>query len=79
MWYNGSTNMGVHTMEGNNSLQLFEDQPIRSAWDAEKGEWYFSVVEANTLTRFVSPRSIGVERRKTPEALKMLRVLHFCP
>ena len=32
-------------MEGNNSLQLFEDQPIRSAWDAEKGEWYFSVVD----------------------------------
>ena len=24
-------------------------------------------------------RSIGAERRKTPEALKMLRVLHFCP
>ena len=32
-------------MKGNNSLQLFEDQPIRSAWDAEKGEWYFSVVD----------------------------------
>ena len=32
-------------MEGNNSLQLFEDQPIRSAWDAEREEWYFSVVD----------------------------------
>ena len=32
-------------MKDNNSLQLFEDQPIRSAWDAEKEEWYFSVVD----------------------------------
>ncbi len=26
-------------------MQLFEDQPIRSAWDAEREEWYFSVVD----------------------------------
>lgn len=25
----------------NDALQLFEDQPIRSAWDAEREEWYF--------------------------------------
>lgn len=30
---------------GNDAMQLFEDQPIRSAWDAEKEEWYFSVVD----------------------------------
>ena len=24
-------------------IQLFEDQPIRTAWDEEKEEWYFSV------------------------------------
>lgn len=27
------------------SLQLFEDQPIRTAWDAEAEEWYFSIVD----------------------------------
>ena len=27
-------------------IQLFEDQPIRTAWDAEQEEWYFSVVDA---------------------------------
>ena len=27
------------------AMQLFEDQPIRSAWDAEREEWYFSVVD----------------------------------
>ena len=44
-------------MKGNNSLQLFEDQPIRSAWDAEKGEWYFSVVDVvAALTGSENPR-----------------------
>lgn len=28
-----------------NKIQLFEDKKIRSAWDAEKEEWYFSVVD----------------------------------
>ena len=26
-------------------LQLYEDQPIRSAWDEEHEEWYFSIVD----------------------------------
>ena len=28
-----------------NKLELFEDQPIRMAWDAEKEEWYYSIVD----------------------------------
>ena len=28
-----------------NSIQLFENQPIRAAWDEEKEEWYFSIVD----------------------------------
>lgn len=30
-------------MNENNSIQLFEDRKIRTAWDEEKEEWYFSV------------------------------------
>lgn len=30
---------------GNNANQLFDDQKIRLAWDAEREEWYFSVVD----------------------------------
>lgn len=26
-------------------LQLFENQPIRTAWDEDREEWYFSVVD----------------------------------
>ena len=29
----------------NHAIQLFEDQKIRVAWDAEREEWYFSVVD----------------------------------
>ena len=28
-----------------NKIQLYEDQQIRTAWDEEKQEWYFSVVD----------------------------------
>ena len=29
----------------NDKIQLFEDKKIRTAWDEEKEEWYFSVVD----------------------------------
>ena len=32
-------------MDENNSIQLFENQKIRTAWDEEQKEWYFSVVD----------------------------------
>ena len=36
-------------MKGNRTMddkvQLFEEQQIRTAWDEEKEEWYFSVVD----------------------------------
>ena len=30
---------------GNDKIQLFEDKRLRTAWDAEKEEWYFSIVD----------------------------------
>lgn len=32
-------------MEQNDNIQLFEDKRIRTAWDEEKEEWYFSIVD----------------------------------
>ena len=32
-------------VKDNSSIQLFEDQKIRTAWDAEKEEWYFSITD----------------------------------
>ena len=33
----------------NEKLQLFEDQKIRTAWDEEREEWYFSVVDVVSI------------------------------
>ncbi len=32
-------------MENQDSIRLFENQQIRTAWDTEKEEWYFSIVD----------------------------------
>lgn len=32
-------------MSEQDKLELFEDQPIRMAWDAERDEWYYSIVD----------------------------------
>ena len=32
-------------MAQNDQIQLFENKRIRTAWDAEKEEWYFSIVD----------------------------------
>ena len=32
-------------MTENDKLQMFEDKPIRTAWDKEREEWYFSIVD----------------------------------
>lgn len=32
-------------MEPNDNIQLFENRRIRTAWNAEKEEWYFSIVD----------------------------------
>ncbi len=44
-------------MEENNSMQLFEDKAIRTAWDEETEEWYFSIVDVvSVLTDSVDGR-----------------------
>ena len=32
-------------MEENDKIQIYENQPIRTAWDEKKEEWYFSVID----------------------------------
>ena len=45
-------------MSGQDKLQLFEDQPIRTAWDAEQEEWYFSIVDViRALTDSPNPQT----------------------
>lgn len=42
----------------NGSIQLFEDQKIRTAWDSEKEEWYFAIVDViAVLTDSADPQN----------------------
>lgn len=42
----------------NDKLQLFEDQPIRTVWDNENEEWYFSIVDVvQVLTDSKNPNA----------------------
>ena len=41
----------------NNKIQLFENKKVRSIWDTERGEWFFSVVDVcGALSGSVQPR-----------------------
>lgn len=41
----------------NNEIKLFEGKQIRSTWDNEKEEWYFSVIDIlGILTESENPR-----------------------
>ena len=51
-----------------NKIQLYEDQQIRTAWDEEKQEWYFSVVDViAVLTDSADPNAYW---RKLKQRLK---------
>lgn len=44
-------------MEENKLIVLFDNQPVRRAWDGKKEKWYFSVVDVTkVLTDSVNPR-----------------------
>lgn len=45
-------------MSEQDKIQLFEDQPIRAAWDSEQEEWYFSIVDViKVLTGSPNPQT----------------------
>ena len=57
-------------MDENNSIQLFKDRKIRTAWDEEQEEWYFSVVDViAVLTDSSNPTDYLKKMRKRDEQL----------
>ena len=53
-------------------LQLFEDQPIRTAWDEEQEEWYFSIVDVvGVLTGQTTQRRASKYWAKMKQRLKV--------
>ncbi len=65
-------------MDDNNKVQLFEDKRIRTAWDEEAEEWYFSVVDVvSVLTDQATPRSAStywavLKKRLIEEGFQLL-------
>lgn len=65
-------------IQENNKLQMFEDQPIRTAWDEDAEEWYFSAVDAvGILTEQATPRGAStywavLKKRLTAEGASEL-------
>ena len=56
-------------MDENHSIQLFEDGRIRTAWDEEQEEWYFSVQDVvAVLSESSDPKQyIKKMRTRDPE------------
>lgn len=53
-----------------NEIKLYENKKIRSAWDDEKEEWYFSVVDVvGVLTDSENPTDYLKKMRKRDEQL----------
>ena len=45
-------------MSEQDKIQLFENQPLRAAWDSEQEEWYFSIVDViKVLTGSPNPQT----------------------
>ena len=45
-------------MQENNKIQIFDNQPIRTAWDEDNEEWYFAIVDViAVLTESPNPQT----------------------
>ena len=51
-------------MEGIENLQLFEDQPIRTAWNETEEEWYFSIVDVVGILTKSEPQQLLESTKK---------------
>jgi len=62
--------MNTNTEENNDSIKLFENKHVRTTWDEEKEEWYFSVVDVvGVLTDSLNPTDYLKKMRKRDEIL----------
>ena len=55
-------------MENKNAIKLFEDKKVRTLWDEENEQWYFSIIDViSVLTESVDPNAYW---RKLKQRLK---------
>ena len=62
-----------------NEVKLFQDNKIRSVWDNEKEEWYFSVVDVvGALTDSPNPRDYWYRVKKRMSEEEKSQLSTFC-
>ena len=62
-----------------NEIKLYENKEIRSAWDNEKEEWYFSVVDVvGVLTESTNPRDYWYRVKKRMSEEEKSELSTFC-
>ena len=65
--------------KGLQQIKLFEDSKIRSVWDAEEEQWYFSVVDVvAVLTESVNPRDYWFKMKKRVHSEDGLELSTIC-
>ena len=64
--------MLVDEEETKTQIKLFEEQKVRTVWDSEKEEWYFSVVDVvQILTDSKDPKQYIKKMRSRDEQLNL--------
>ena len=59
-------------MSEQDKIQLFENQPIRTAWNEEQEEWYFSIVDViDVLTGSENPRRYWSDLKRKLKATQL--------
>ncbi len=65
-------------MSEKDKIQLFENKRIRTAWDEEKEEWYFSVVDVvAVLTDSENPRRYWSDLKRKLKAEGVSQLYDF--
>ena len=70
---------GGSVLEENNKIQLYENKPIRTAWDEENEEWFFSIVDViKVLTESKDPSAYWrkLKQRLTEEGNETVTNCH---
>ena len=62
--------MYLNNLSMTNKLQLFQGTTIRTIWDSEKEEWYFSVVDVCNVLSGSKAKDPGAYWRKLKQRLK---------
>ncbi len=58
-----------------NKIKIFENKQVRTAWNADEEEWYFSVVDVvAVLTDSANPRKYWSVLKTRLESVKMKKI-----